>query len=290
MLTRAARRRNVLHHLRLSTEQFPVPWLCPATVRLHTQLNRPENASSPSSSTPSTLRRRPSFSQPIRHLATTADDSALLNSNQNAAHVRFDSMGYPNAATQNYDDLWNVKPLYNEPAIIINESELVTEPSLKRSGGVGGSVSNMVSKFTVALKTGDIDTAARVLDRLAQFYNSKDPMFLDLHNRYLELVVSDLIANQSSEAALRKATSVQVWYEVKLPKGNLKPNARTMAVMLRMALRVFHGSKRERLVRRYWNMVQQNSFEDEVMFMNDLLTERDLGEISQVRLSLFYRD
>ncbi|OKL57449.1 hypothetical protein UA08_07161 [Talaromyces atroroseus] len=282
MLTRAARRRNVFHHLRLSTEQLPVPWLCPANVRLHTQLNRPENAPGSSSSTPSTLRRRRSFSQPVRHLATTAEESSLLNLNHDTTHISFESMGYPSATSQGYGETWTLPPLYNEPAIVIQESQLTTEPSLKRSRGVGGTVSNMLARFTVALKTRDVENAARVLDRMAQFYDPKDPVFLDLHNRYLELVVTDMIANQSREEALQKAASVQVWFEVKLPQGNLKPNARTMAVMLRMALRIFHGSKRERLVRRYWNMVQQNSFEDEIMYMNDLLTERDLGEISQI--------
>lgn len=187
--------------------------------------------------------------------------------------------------------MWNSSPplgqsLFAEPNIMIDESKLFTEPSLKRSRGVGGSVDNMMAKFTAALKTRDVDTAARVLERVAQLFKGDDPRLLYLHNRYLELVVNDMIANQSTEEAMKKAMSLQMWFEVKLPQGNLMPDARTMAVMLRMALRMFHGSRRDRTVRRYWNMVQMQSFDMEVLAMSDILTERDLGEISQV--SVFF--
>lgn len=283
MLPRAARRRNVLHQLRLSTEHLALPWLCPAALRPHTQLSRPENASNATSSTPSALRRRRSFSQPVRHLATATDSAPLLNS---STHVPFDSMGYTGAGTQSArDSLFSPllgHSLFNEPAIMIQESQLVTGPSLKRSRGIGGSLDEMMARFMVLLKSREISAAAQVLERMAHSYTHGDPRFLDLHNLYLEAVVADMIDNKSSQDALKKALSLQTWFEVKLPKGHLKPNARTMAIMLRMTLRMLHGSRRDRTVRRYWNMVQQNSFELEVMSMNEILTERDLGEISQV--------
>lgn len=284
MLPRAARRRSAFQHLRLSSEQLPLPWLCPSIVRHHTQLSRPEKTSissqSSSQSTTSSLRRRRSFSQSIRNLATTADAPSLLN--DNSTNIPFDSIRYPNASRDSWASPLLGKSLYSEPAILIQESQLVTSPSLKRSRGIGGSLENMLAKFSVALKTRDVNTAARVLERLAQFYDDDNPLFVDVHNQYLEVVVADMIANQSAENALKKAMSLQAWFEVKLPKGKIKSDPRTLAIMLRMSLRMFQGSRRDRTVRRYWNMVQRSSCEVEVLSMSDLLTERDLGEISQI--------
>jgi DNA-directed RNA polymerase, mitochondrial len=172
--------------------------------------------------------------------------------------------------------------MYSEPAIMIQESQLITTPTLKRVRGIGGSLEEMMARFHVLLQTREIEKAAQVLDRMSTAFAHGDPRFLDLHNQYIEAVVADMIENKRTGDTLKKALSLQTWFEVKLPQGFLKPNARTMAIMLRMTLRLFHGSRRDRTVRRYWNMVKQHKFEVEVLSMPDLLTERDLGEISQV--------
>lgn len=172
--------------------------------------------------------------------------------------------------------------MYSEPAIMIQESQLITTPTLKRVRGIGGSLEEMMARFHVLLQTREIEKAAQVLDRMSTAFAHGDPRFLELHNQYIEAVVAGMIENKRTVDTLKKALSLQTWFEVKLPQGFLKPNARTMAIMLRMTLRLFHGSRRDRTVRRYWNMVKQNKFEVEVLSMPDLLTERDLGEISQV--------
>lgn len=169
---------------------------------------------------------------------------------------------------------------------MIQESQLITTPTLKRVRGVGGSLEELMARFHILIQTRDIEKAAQVLDRMSVAFARGDPRFLDLHNQYIEAVVADMIENKRAEDTLKKALSLQTWFEVKLPRGFLKPDARTMAIMLRMTLRIFHGSRRDRTVRRYWNMVKQNEFELEVLSMPDLLTERDLGEISQVRYLL----
>lgn len=267
MLPRAARRRNPLHQLRLSTEQLTLPWLCPAALRAHTQSHRPGNNDSKLAPTTSTLHRRSSFSQSRRYLATATDGVPLSSSASPTPSWLSPLLG---------------QTLYSEPAIMIQESQLITTPTLKRVRGIGGSLEEMMARFHVLLQTREIEKAAQVLDRMSAAFAHGDLRFLDLHNQYIEAVVGDMIENKRTGDTLKKALSLQTWFEVKLPQGFLKPNARTMAIMLRMTLRLFHGSRRDRTVRRYWNMVKQNKFEVEVLSMPDLLTERDLGEISQV--------
>uniref|UniRef100_A0A093USB6 DNA-directed RNA polymerase n=1 Tax=Talaromyces marneffei PM1 TaxID=1077442 RepID=A0A093USB6_TALMA len=267
MLPRAARRRNPLHQLRLSTEQLTLPWLCPAALRAHTQSHRPGNNDSKLAPTTSTLHRRSSFSQSRRYLATATDGVPLSSSASPTPSWLSPLLG---------------QTLYSEPAIMIQESQLITTPTLKRVRGIGGSLEEMMARFHVLLQTREIEKAAQVLDRMSAAFAHGDLRFLDLHNQYIEAVVGDMIENKRTGDTLKKALSLQTWFEVKLPQGFLKPNARTMAIMLRMTLRLFHGSRRDRTVRRYWNMVKQNKFEVEVLSMPDLLTERDLGEISQL--------
>lgn len=284
MLPRAARRRNVVHQLRQSTEQLALPWLCPATLRYHTHLNRPEATSSTPASSHAEHRRRSSIFQPARHLATATDVPPI---SQTGGYVPFENYTYgAGAQSPRFEKTESpafAQSLYDEPAIMIRESQMVTSPIFRRLKGVGGTFEELTARFTASLNCGDLDMAAVSLDRMSKFPHIDPDFFLDLHNNYLEAVVDQMINTQRSDEALNKALAMQTWFEVKLPRGKtLRPDARTMAIMLRMTLRMLHGSRRDRTVRRYWNMVVENHFETEVVSMTDLLNDRDWGEISQV--------
>lgn len=286
MLPRAARRRNVFHQLRQSTEQLALPWLCPATLRCHTQLNRPETTSNTSAGPYSEQRRRPSVFQPARHLATATDAPPL---SQTGGYVPFENFTYGAAARgprfEQSEPPDFAQSLYDEPAIMIRESQMVTSPMFRRLKGIGGTVDDLTARFIASINCGDLDMAALSLDRMSKFPSIDPGFFLDLHNTYLESVVDQMINTRRSDEALSKALAMQTWFEVKLPRGKtLQPDARTMAIMLRMTLRMLHGSRRDRTVRRYWNMVVEKQFETEVISMTDLLNDRDWGEISQVCL------
>lgn len=282
MLPRAARRRNVFHQLRQSTEHLSLPWLCPATLRYHTQLNRPES-SSISTAAHSEHRRRSSVFRSTRHLATATDAPPL---SQTGGYVPFENFNY---GTTGQDPRFEkaesskfAQSLYEEPAIMIRESEMVTSPIFRRSKGIGGTLEDITARFGVSIRCGDLDMAAMSLDRMSKFPDIDPEFFLSLHNTYLEAVVDEMIKTRRSDETMSKALAMQTWFEVKLPRSTLQPDSRTMAIMLRMALRMLHGSRRDRTVRRYWNMVVENKFETDVMSMTDLLNDRDWGEISQV--------
>jgi DNA-directed RNA polymerase len=77
---------------------------------------------------------------------------------------------------------------------------------------------------------------------------------------------------------------LQKWFEVDMPAGGVTPDAITFAIMIRMALRMLHGSKRDRTVRRYWELAQNAEVEEELVGI-EVLEDSDVGELSKVRLT-----
>lgn len=65
--------------------------------------------------------------------------------------------------------------------------------------------------------------------------------------------------------------------------AGVKPDATTLAAMIRLVLRMFHGSKRDRCVRRYWDIAKSEGLHEELLAV-EVLTDLDLGELSRVSL------
>jgi DNA-directed RNA polymerase len=66
-----------------------------------------------------------------------------------------------------------------------------------------------------------------------------------------------------------------------MPAGGVTPNEETFAIMLHMAIRMLHGTKRERTVRRYWELAQKAGLEEEIVGL-EVLEDSDVGELSRV--------
>jgi DNA-directed RNA polymerase len=142
--------------------------------------------------------------------------------------------------------------------------------------GFGGDETEMLANFDAAIKVGKFDRAATLLHRLAEYYPFHSSEYLELHNRYLKAMVSNMISTRQNNLVW----PLQKWFEVDMPRGGIKPNAMTYAIMIRMALRMLHGSKRDRTVRRYWEMSKTMEIEEEVLAL-PILIELELGELSE---------
>jgi DNA-directed RNA polymerase len=222
-------------------------------------------------------RRQPSL-QSTRSLATATDNPFVDPSHQNP----FEDIHYSMAANNDPAGQWipsqfpNASPL--DPSIIIVNTALQTKPrTLRKIGGVGGDVADMLANLDVSLKVGKFDRAAALLNRLSQFYPPGSPQYLDLHNKYLEAMVSHMIVTRQTELTW----PLQKWFEVRMPQTSVRPNATTYAVMMRMALRMLHGSRRDRTVRRYWELAKNDGVEEDVLAL-PVLSELELGELSEV--------
>lgn len=135
----------------------------------------------------------------------------------------------------------------------------------------------MMANLDMSLKVGRFDRAATLISRMGNNYPVGSPEFLALHNRYLEEMVTNMIVTRQHNMVL----PMQRWFELDMPNGKVQPDAKTYAIMIRMALRMLHGSKRDRSVRRYWEFAKRDSVEDQVLAV-PILSELELGELSEV--------
>ncbi|KAL4903779.1 hypothetical protein BDW74DRAFT_155424 [Aspergillus multicolor] len=275
MLSQFVRQRSAASQLRLLKGRSVLP--LPAKLRHHSHTSRVTSLQSSSTPNSTTETRPHRFSfQTNRSLATAADSPAL----EQLSH--FENFDRPQSMDWNSSSKWNPSfpSLYGEDAsslIIINES-LVTRPKVMRIiNGVGGEHDDMVTNLDISLRVGQFQRANTLINRLREFYPVGSQEYLDMHNRLLMGMVTDAIRTGD----VLRARQMQRWFEVDMPYGDVVPDATTIAIMIRMALRLFYGAKRDRAVRRYWQIAKDKGFEEDVLAM-PVLTDRELGELSEV--------
>lgn len=164
--------------------------------------------------------------------------------------------------------------------IVLNEIPQTQPKILRKIRGIGGDEDEMMANFDMSLRVGRFDRAAALISRLKVYYPVDSAEFLALHNKYLKAMVSHMIVTRQDEMVL----PLQKWFEVDMPSGGVRPDATTFAVMVRMSLRMLHGSKRERSVRRYWGLAKQADLHEDLL-ASEVLTDLDLGELSKVSIT-----
>lgn len=167
---------------------------------------------------------------------------------------------------------------FDPSSLIIVDDFLQTRPKIIRKRlGMGGDEDEMITNLDISLKVGQFDRAASIINRLGHYFPVGSPEFLAINNRYLEAMVSNMILTRQYELTL----PLQRWFEVDMPSANVKPDATTLAIMVKMALRMLHGAKRDRTVRRYWHLAKDQDAEEELLAV-PVLSEWELGELSEV--------
>lgn len=259
MLSRVACQKNAFIHFRKAQAlrvSVPSP-----TTRLH--WSPAQRSPLLNSSIQSLLdRTRKPSSQSERHLATAADHAPI------DAHLMESYEQFMQAPFENYD---------TSSLIILDSTPLSQSKLLRRRQGIGGDETEMMANLDVSLKVGQFERAATLVTRLRQYHPPGSPGFLTIHNKYMGEMVAYMILHRDQSMVL----PLQKWFEVDIPATGLKPDAHTYALMLRMAMRMLHGAKRHRAVRRYWEFVQNDSVEEEVLGM-EVLDDSDIGELSKV--------
>ncbi|KNG87835.1 putative mitochondrial DNA-directed RNA polymerase [Aspergillus nomiae NRRL 13137] len=276
MLSRVARQKNAASHLRVSNGRLVSPSL--ATLRFHSHLGRPNSYVNASVKVSPNRSRQP-YLQPYRHLATAADHSAV----EQTPYPSFENSSY--TAGHRYDQPAQMTSLFppiskgfNASSLIIIDDLLQTRPrALKKHKGIGGDEDEMMANLDISLKVGRMDRAANLITRLGEYFPIGSPEYLAIHNRYLEEMVSHMVVTRQHNLVL----PLQRWFEVDMAHGGVQPDARTYAIMIRMALRMLHGAKRDRAVRRYWSFAKTAGVEEEVLAV-PVLSELELGELSEI--------
>lgn len=163
-------------------------------------------------------------------------------------------------------------------SLVIIDQIPQTEPKIFRKiRGMGGDEDEMLANFDMSLKVGRFDRASALITRLTSYHPMGSPENIALHNRYMKEMVSYMITTRQHDMIM----PLQRWFESDMPAAGVKPDATTYAIMIRMALRMFDGPKRDRSVRRYWNFAKQVDLHEDLLAV-EILTDLDLGELSRV--------
>ncbi|KAJ5397950.1 hypothetical protein N7509_006063 [Penicillium cosmopolitanum] len=244
MLSRVARQKNALFHLRRANAHRTLA--ASSTLRLHSSSTRPSPVAIPQSSQAPERRRRSSF-QSQRNLATATDSTT------------FEHNSYMPMSKATLNRLSAV----DTSSLVIIDQIPQTEPKIFRK-----------------IRVGRFDRASALITRLTSYHPMGSPENIALHNRYMKEMVSYMITTRQHDMIM----PLQRWFESDMPAAGVKPDATTYAIMIRMALRMFDGPKRDRSVRRYWNFAKQVDLHEDLLAV-EILTDLDLGELSRICFS-----
>lgn len=167
--------------------------------------------------------------------------------------------------------------------VIIDQIPQTEAKIYRKIRGMGGDEDEMLANFDMSLKVGRFDRASALITRLTSYHPMGSPENIALHNRYMKEMVSYMITTRQHDMVL----PLQKWFESDMPAAGVTPDANTYAIMIRMALRMLEGPKRDRSVRRYWNFAKQVDLHEDLLAV-EILTDLDLGELSRVCSYLFF--
>lgn len=276
MLSRVARQRNLLYHLRHSKR----PSL--TTLRSHSQSSRPSPPAQVSANDQHERPRRPSF-QSNRHFATATEQPIVGQ----GSYGPYEDHAYPGPTEFQSENQFGplFPPTYDaDPSSLVIVDDFLQTKSKVKKWKTQPAQDEMLANLDICLKVGQFEQAASIISRVKVYYAEDPRGYLDLNNRYLEAMVSNMIVTRQHQLIW----PLQRWLEVDMHIGNVKPDANTYAIMVKMALRMLYGSKRDRTVRRYWELAKAENMEGEVL-ASPILSELELGELSEVRLHFSWR-
>jgi len=145
----------------------------------------------------------------------------------------------------------------------------------KNSKGIIGSISEIQSVFNACLQVGRIERAGVILQRIAKIDGLDRSELLAFHNQYLRAAVEQIMVNPTSKSM----QELHKWYELRIRLPGVPQNTDTVAYMIKASLQA-PLDKRERLVRRYMDMLDENSAAQ--LWDAEVLTAQEINEINHI--------
>ncbi|KAL2070772.1 hypothetical protein VTL71DRAFT_13798 [Oculimacula yallundae] len=281
MLVRAARRNARPGALpnRSSSEQLYLPWLCPAynTFQRTRRSFVADAGSQVGGSRGARRNTQDASTHPNRRALATAtgymptDDvpfegmGGLPPSHPSSQSYRFRAA---NAPTENM--FAPKQPLYLGGSL----SEPLSALS-RNSTGVRGDLSEMQAVLLACLQVGRLERAAIILKRIAKMVDIDPRALLVLHNEYLRAAVEDIMVSGSASSM----RDLHKWFELEIRAPRLPQDTDTVAYMIKASLQAT-GDSRDRLVRRYMDMLDENSAAQ--LWDAAVLTAQEINQINHI--------
>jgi len=280
MLVRAARRNArpcTSRAFQATYEQLYLPWLCPAYIQPQRASRRYVTIDAVSNK--ASLRKRrdsrdgTSFS-PRRSLATAVDYRPIDD-------IPFEGLGQPlipaySLSSYRGDSLSHLKQWDPSKPVILKESSSLAPHRHRTVQAIGGELHEILSVLDACLQVGRIERAGVIIRRIAFLGALNSEEMQRLHNQYLKVSLEKIQANPSESAA----QALHKWFELEIRNKDIDINAETIAYMLQASLQSPPGSRRDRLVRRYMDMVQGDAGLE--VLGTGILTAEELAHITQI--------
>jgi DNA-directed RNA polymerase, mitochondrial len=277
MLSKAARRRHALRYLQQACEQIQLPWLCPALYKspqTHTQSRPITHRPAVPSPSASLLRSR----SPRRLASAVASPDLLQADGYLEYQSRQEQQQYPSFRPVRSD----IPP--HDPDGFLLRDDTVAEPPERLSSNrfkeiqIRGNAQEVKTTMEACLQVQRFDRAIALLRQLQIVVNPKSPYLREAFNDCLHAMTLDMIINNNR----RNVDLINQWVEVDMRNAGVEPDARTYALKVKVALATMTGSKRDRTVKRYWELARESERLNEVASLRDILSEQDLGKLSEI--------
>jgi DNA-directed RNA polymerase, mitochondrial len=143
---------------------------------------------------------------------------------------------------------------------------------------IRGNAQEVKTTMDACLQVRRFDRAFALLRQLQIILHPHSNFLREAFNDCLQAMVMDMIMNNDKKNIL----VIEQWVEVDMLKAGVEPDARTYALKVKVALATLTGSKRDRTVRRYWELARKGERLNEVASLRDILSEQDLGRLSEI--------
>ncbi|KIW94152.1 uncharacterized protein Z519_05468 [Cladophialophora bantiana CBS 173.52] len=273
----AANSKHALHYVQQAAERIQLPWLCPVLVQPYNARHQHR-----SMTTRPTVTRSKTLPAPItqsRHLASPASAPENFDRSDDYIPFTYGNRDYPIAQTSHRSATSDLSPFDLSQILMLDAAELV-EDHLENNAGNNKlrNIDEIEATLDACLQVHRWDRAFTLLSQMSLFCQNNSARLRNSFNRVLAAMVDDLIWNRNADHEKR----INEWIEVHMRKAELEPDAHTFALKLKVALETLIGSKRDRTVRRYWDMTKRYQLESKVLSLRDVLDDRDLGKLSQI--------
>ncbi|KIY01803.1 uncharacterized protein Z520_01941 [Fonsecaea multimorphosa CBS 102226] len=273
----AANSKHALQYVQQAAERIQLPWLCPALAEPYTARYQRRSIT-----TRPTVSRSKTLPAPItqsRHLASPASAHENFDRSDDYIPFTYGNREYPIAQNPHRSSTSDLSPFDLSEILMLDAGELVEDHLETQAGNKKlRNIDEIEATLDACLQVHRWDRAFTLLSQLSLFCQNNPSRLRNSFNRVLATMVEDLIWNRNVD----HETRINKWIEVHMRKANLEPDAHTFALKLKAALETSIGSKRDRTVRRYWDMTKRYQLESKVLSMRDVLDDRDLGKLSEI--------
>ncbi|EXJ78546.1 hypothetical protein A1O1_08947 [Capronia coronata CBS 617.96] len=280
MLTRAARRKHALLYFQRAAERIQLPWLCPALSQSnYTPHQRRSITSRPSISRSKTL---PARINQARHLASPAAAPETFDRSDDYIPFVYAHSDYPTSDHPIQRNAGDLSPFdLSQILMLENAADLAhdhNDPSHATGTSLRKNTDEIEATLDACLQVHRWDRAFTLLSQLALCCQNNPSRLRNSFNRVLAAMIDDFVRNRNHEHESR----INNWVEVHMRQAGVEPDAQTFALKIKVALDSLVGGKRDRTVRRYWEMTQKYGLESRVLSLREILDDRDLGRLSQI--------